>query len=255
MLFEVKSINLSFKKNQILNDISLDILSGELVGILGPNGSGKTSFLKILGNIINPNVGEILIDTKPLKSFSNKNLSQIISYLPQEIEMVWPLSVEQVISLGLIPYSYSKKISNLQKMNKLQEVMKELDLSKFSQINFKNLSTGEKARTMVARALISCPKIFLADEPIASLDPYYQLAIMDLLKSKAQQGLIVIVALHDLTHAGRYCDKLILLNKGSLIAYDEPVKVLTKENISKVYNVNIEKGDNNSFFVAPFQLK
>ena len=254
MLIKIESIHLSFKEQNILKNISIDIVSGELVGVLGPNGSGKTSFLKILGNLLKPIKGKVFIDEVPINTFSIKDLSKLISYLPQEIEVVWPLSVEQVISLGLIPYSFSQEFSQLLKIKKIKEIMYELNLEKFSKSNFNNLSTGEKARIMFARALVGEPKILLADEPVASLDPYYQLVILDLLKAKAKQGMSVIVALHDLTHAGQYCDKLMLLSNGNLLAYGEPEKVLTKKNISETYKINAEVGSGENFFVMPTKI-
>ncbi|MDC0074778.1 ABC transporter ATP-binding protein [Alphaproteobacteria bacterium] len=251
-IIKAKSIDFWFGKKKILNDINLSIKSGDLVGIVGPNGSGKTTLLKILANLIKSDIGNLCLYKQPYSSYSDKRISQLISYLPQEIEMNWPLSVYKTVELGLIPHL--DKISKLKKSQIITKVMEDLAIQNLSKDRLTELSTGEKSRVMLARALVFSESILIADEPISSLDPYYQLMILTLLKRKVSFGGVCIITIHDLTLAGRFCNYFIMLKQGKIISSGNRSDVLTKQNIKRAFAVDVNIRNNEDFEAIPSNM-
>ena len=217
-----------------LSDINCTLPSGKLIGIMGANGAGKSTLLKTIAGILPLKQGEIWFDAQPLNKMNPTEKSQHIAYLAQNTQIHWDLSVYDVIALGLVaPLPKEKERSKIQAFSKKFAVTHLLDKP------FQQLSGGEKARVQLARCCIKESPVLLVDEPIAPLDPYYQIDMMEQLKSLTPQHTCV-VAIHHLSLAYRFCDEVILLHQGKIAAYGETQAVLTAENLAKTFQIQAE---------------
>ena len=217
-----------------LTNISCQIPKGKLVGIMGANGAGKSTLLKSIAGILPLKQGEIWFDAQPLSKMNATEKSQHIAYLAQNTQIHWDLSVYDVIALGLAaPLPKEKERSKIQAFSEKFAVTHLLDKP------FQQLSGGEKARVQLARCCIKESPVLLVDEPIAPLDPYYQIDMMEQLKSLTPEHTCV-VAIHHLSLAYRFCDEVILLHQGKVVAYGETQAVLTAENLAKTFQIQAE---------------
>ena len=217
-----------------LTNISCQIPKGKLVGIMGANGAGKSTLLKSIAGILPLKQGEIWFDAQPLSKMNATEKSQHIAYLAQNTQIHWDLSVYDVIALGLAaPLPKEKERSKIQAFSEKFAVTHLLDKP------FQQLSGGEKARVQLARCCIKESPVLLVDEPIAPLDPYYQIDMMEQLQSLTPQHTCV-VAIHHLSLAYRFCDEVILLHQGKVVAYGETQAVLTAENLAKTFQIQAE---------------
>lgn len=230
--------NLKYKvlEKTILKEINFEVKYGEFLGIIGPNGAGKSTLLSIISGSLKYTKGEILINNKHLNQFSNIELARILAVVKSNENCdSFPISVYQYISLGRSPHqnwfgTFNKKDNII-----IENVIKEIQLENLIEKTFNVLSSGEKQRVQLARALAQEPKILLLDEPTSHLDINYQIEFMKLLKKITKNNVIVIVILHDLNLAAGFCDRLLLLNQGKLIKLDTPLEVLNEETLSYVY--------------------
>jgi iron complex transport system ATP-binding protein len=219
---------------QVLRDVMLTINPGEFVGLLGPNGAGKTTLLRaVLG--LQAYRGVVRINGYANLSALEK--SKLISYLPQEREIAWPLTVRKLVELGRLPYSGFFSGMCPDDYLVIEDAMRQMDVLSFSETPATQLSGGEKARVLLARALAQKAKLLLADEPTAGLDPAHQISLMKTFASHASDGESVLASLHDLGLAARWCTRLVLLVNGQIVADGEPAEVLTEANIRTHYQV------------------
>ena len=217
-----------------LTNISCQIPKGKLVGIMGANGAGKSTLLKSIAGILPLKQGEIWFDAQSLSKMNATEKSQHIAYLAQNTQIHWDLSVYDVIALGLAaPLPKEKERSKIQAFSKKFAVTHLLDKP------FQQLSGGEKARVQLARCSIKESPVLLVDEPIAPLDPYYQIDMMEQLKSLTPQH-TCIVAIHHLSLAYQFCDEIVLLEQGKLLAVGETKAVLNSENLAKAFHIRAE---------------
>lgn len=238
----LKVTNLSFgydKKRRILSDISLEIPQGEILGILGPNGTGKTTFIKCLNNIHTPDVGAVSYNGQCITDLRQKEIAKIIAYVPQYINNVFTMNVMDTVMMGRLPYTvkdYSQQDEEI-----VFSVIKKMHLKQFAFRNIKEMSGGERQRVFVARALAQQPKIIILDEPTSSLDLYNQLFILHTLTKLAKKNNItIIMTIHDLNLASMFCDKILMLKDTRIFAYGTPESILTAENIYAMYKVKTE---------------
>ncbi|MBK8185872.1 MAG: ABC transporter ATP-binding protein [Cellvibrio sp.] len=234
--------NVSLKKNQqtILSNIHLQISSGEFVGLIGPNGAGKSSLLKILAGLDSDFTGEVslLSENKlSLKKMHRLQRAQQIAWLAQQDVPTWPLSVQHLVSLGRLPWSKNISQSSPADLQAIDAAIEQTDLQLLRQRSVLELSGGELQRVLLARVFAGEQPIILVDEPISALDPYHQLHVMELLTEKSKQRGMVCAALHDLNLAAGFCNRLVLLNHGQIVASGQPAEVLTPENLRQVYGI------------------
>ena len=217
-----------------LKDINCTISKGKLVGIMGANGAGKSTLLKTIAGILPIKSGEIWFDDNRLTTMSAAQKSQQLAYLAQNTEIHWDLSVYDVIALGL-----PNPLNRAKEQEKVRSISETFSVSHLLEKSFRQLSGGEKARVQLARCCIKNAPLLLADEPIAALDPFYQIDIMEQLKSLTPSHTCV-VAIHHLSLAYKFCDEVILLNQGQIIANGEKTQVLTAENLAKAFGIQAE---------------
>lgn len=217
-----------------LKDIHCTISTGKLVGIMGANGAGKSTLLKTLAGILPIDKGEIWFDNNRLTTMSAVQKSQQLAYLAQNTEIHWDLSVYDVIALGL-----PNPLNRAKEQEKVRSISETFSVSHLLEKSFRQLSGGEKARVQLARCCIKNAPLLLADEPIAALDPFYQIDIMEQLKSLTPSHTCV-VAIHHLSLVYKFCDEVILLNQGQIIASGETTRVLTAENLANAFGIRVE---------------
>jgi iron complex transport system ATP-binding protein len=249
----VKDISVTFNGTPAVDGVSCDLSAGSLVGLIGPNGAGKTTLLRAIAQLI-PFEGRMLLDGEDLTAMSRAAIAKSISYLAQGHISHWPLQARNVVALGRQPHlSPWGRMSTTDK-NIIDDAMHRADVEQFAERNVLTLSGGERARVMLARALAVDANILLADEPVASLDPFHQLKIMELLKDLAGAGKTIIGVTHDLTLAARFCDQLILLAEGKMISHGGADDVLTDSKVADAYHVNmVRAAHDEQSYVLPWK--
>lgn len=212
-----------------LKTVDLTVQPGEMLGLIGPNGAGKTTLLHCLAGI-EPYRGDIHLHNTPLQQLTVQQRARQIGLLPQRCQSAWALSVRDIIGLGRLPWGDEPQTL-------VESVAHQTGVTQWLDKPVDKLSGGEQARVWLARVLAGEPQLLLADEPLASLDLYYQCRVLELLRRYAQDQQSIIVSLHDLSQAARYCDRLCLLHQGQIYAQGTPAQVLTVDNLRAVYQV------------------
>lgn len=236
----IRQLQASYGKQTALSIPELTLDGGQLVALAGPNGAGKSTLLKSLAAVVTAS-GEILLDGNPVAALSLRQRAKQIGYLPQGREVHWAMTVRDVVALGRLPHQ-DGFTQSAEDVAAIDEAMQITETTAFAERSSQSLSGGELARVLLARALAVQSPVLLCDEPTASLDPYHQHAIMQTLRDIAATGKLVIVVLHDLNLAMQYCDQVVLLNQGQLVAHGNPQTVLTAAQIQQVFAVDSHTG-------------
>ena len=236
----IRALHLSVRlgRHPAVSGVSAALEPGQLVGIIGPNGAGKSTLIRALLGLVRADGGAVSIDDTPIANLSRKDVARRVVYLPQGQTLHWPLLVERLVALGRMPH-----LGPLSRLSPEDEAMVDAALARADVLHLKGriateLSGGERARVLLARALAVGAPALIADEPLAALDPGHQLDVMDLLKGEARAGSLVVTVLHDLGMAARYCDRLLLMDKGRLVADGKPMEVLTEQRLAEVYGIS-----------------
>lgn len=214
-----------------LSDVSLDLAPGELLGVIGPNGSGKSTLLHALAGLLCPD-GEVAFEARPLRAIPPRERARRIGLMPQNGEIAWSLRVCDVVAMGRLPWQDEDA-------GAIDRAMALAGVAALAGRRVDELSGGEQARVWLARVLAGQPRLLLADEPIARLDLHYQCSVMDVLRDYAHAGQGVIVAIHDLGLAARYCDRLCLLHLGRVRSLGRPDEVLVAAVLAEVFGIAI----------------
>jgi len=225
-----------------LDRVSAAVETGELVGLIGPNGAGKTTLLRALAGLVSPAAGSVALDARPLDAIGRRDRARRLGYLPQDGTIHWALPVADVVLMGRLPHLGAWERPGDGDRAIAASAMAALDIADLAERPATRLSGGEKARVLLARALAGAPEILLADEPVAGLDPYHRLEVMEHLASLAASATGVVVVLHDLALAARFCRRLLLLDRGCIAAEGAPADVLTPERLASVYRVEAVRG-------------
>ncbi|WMS86083.1 ABC transporter ATP-binding protein [Pleionea litopenaei] len=219
----------------ILNDLSFAIGQGEFVGLIGPNGAGKSSLLRCLYRKITPTRGTLAFQQKSLAEYSRQQLAQKVAVVLQEPPNQFELTVFDVIAMGLTPHKGLLDFDTSDDRDRVVKACKQVDLNDKLEQNFNSLSGGEKQRAMIARAIVQQPQVLLMDEPTNHLDIRHQLEVLHLARSLK---ITVIVSIHDLNLAAAFCDRLILLDHGRIVADGDKQQVLCEKHIADVFGVS-----------------
>jgi iron complex transport system ATP-binding protein len=238
----------------ILRGIDFTVRSGGIVGLIGPNGAGKSTLIRAIAHLLRPVDGRIAIDGVDIASFDRRALAQRIAYLPQGHVVHWPLDVYHVVALGRLPHLSPMARVSEKDHGIVRRAMERTDVTAFAHRTVTTLSGGERARVMLARALAVETPILLVDEPVASLDPFHQLQVMELLRGIAEEGRLVIAVLHDLPLAARFCTRLLLLEGGRLVADGSPAEVLARQHLRDAYAIEgVYGAEQGESYVLPWR--
>lgn len=237
-LLHVSRLDVSLGSKKVLNGIELEAANGEFIGLIGPNGAGKSTLLKSILGLV-PSSGEIELDGKAFGQLSAVQRARIAAYVPQDREIGWGISVERLVMLGRMPHKSAFAGADAKDSLVVDEAIRRMDIEAFRHRSALELSGGEKARVLIARALAQQAPLLLADEPTAGLDPAHQIGLMQSFASLAKDGATVIASTHDLALAARWCTRLVLLHGGRIVADGTPANVLTRENLRRVFGVEV----------------
>lgn len=234
---EVRDIEVSFGDLNVLKGISLQMEKGRFYGILGPNGSGKTTLLKSMARALRPQKGAIYVNGEDISRMKARELSKKIACLYQSTGIACDYPVMDVVLMGRYPYIKRFQTESAKDWEIAKKAMIASNVWHLKDRRINEISGGERQRVFIARALVQETDIVLLDEPISHLDIQHQIEILELVGKMAREGKTIIAVLHDLNFASMYCDHLIMLKDGKVIAQGEPQKVLTEETVNKVYGV------------------
>ncbi|MCX5441720.1 MULTISPECIES: ABC transporter ATP-binding protein [unclassified Streptomyces] len=218
----------------ILDGVSVHPAPGGITGLIGPNGSGKTTLLRLLAGILTPQAGVVTLDGSPLSAVRRRDFARRVAVVEQQADTQVELTVEDVVRLGRVPHRKAWMPPSAQDEEAVRSALARTDLTDRAHRHWHTLSGGERQRVQIARALAQRPRELLLDEPTNHLDIQHQLDLLDLL---AELRLTSVIALHDLNLAAMYCDQLVVLRQGRVIAAGAPCDVLTEELIARVYGV------------------
>lgn len=210
----------------VLDHATLSVAPGEFIGLIGPNGAGKTTLMRAMLGLIGASGHSDLAATPPQKR------AALAAWLPQQREAAWPISVERLVMLGRIPHRRPNADEDL-----VSKSIDRMGLQLLRQRPATELSGGELARALIARALAQNTPMLMADEPIAGLDPAYQIATMQLFRALADEGRSVIASLHDLGLAARHCTRLVMMDGGRIVADGVPQDVLTADLLARTFGI------------------
>ncbi len=227
-------LNWSADGHAILSRISFELAEHEMLGLIGPNGSGKSSLLRCLYAFIKPDSGKITLFGKPLAGYSAGELAKSVAVVQQDTPSRLDITTGQLVMLGLTPYKSFLSLTDERDRAQVSSALAKVDLTRKARQKFHSLSGGEKQRALIARAVVQRPKLLILDEPTNHLDIRYQIQILELVKSL---NITVMASIHDLNLAGSLCDKLLMLEQGSVSAAGTPAEVLTEKRISDVFGV------------------
>ncbi|MEV5376745.1 ABC transporter ATP-binding protein [Streptomyces nondiastaticus] len=237
MRITAEELSWSAAGTPVVRGVSADIAPGETVGLLGPNGSGKSSLLRCLAGLRAPDTGAVRYDGEPVRGWSARRIARRVAFAAQDPGADSDLRVADVVGLGRTPFRDRRHGPDATDRAVVAAALERVGLTALAGRSWRALSGGERQRAHIARALAQQPYALLLDEPTNHLDVRHQLELMELLTGTGQT---VLVALHDLSLAARYCDRLLLLHHGRLVASGTPAAVLTAERLAEVFEVDAE---------------
>ncbi|MFC2033858.1 ABC transporter ATP-binding protein [Chloroflexota bacterium] len=233
---EMKKIQLGYGRKTILNNISLKIMPGEVVGLIGSNGSGKSTIIKAISRVLNPSSGKIFIDGTDINQIPRRTFARQLGVVPQIPLLPSAFTAFEIVLMGRNPHLGLLQYEGPEELDIAWQAMKKTGTEKLAERRVNELSGGEIQCLLIARVLTQETKIILLDEPTANLDIGRQGEILNLIKKSClEDNLTVLAALHDLNLATQYCDRLVLINNGQVHAEGTPQEVITNENIKTVY--------------------
>ncbi|MEM1681141.1 MAG: ABC transporter ATP-binding protein [Sulfolobales archaeon] len=233
----IRDVKVYYRSVRALDGVSLDVRNGEILSVIGPNGAGKTTLLRVINGVLKPLMGVVYVDGKSLNEIPRKELARKIGTVPQRIYDLGMLTVYDFVMTGRRPYI--DLIPSKTDEEKVHEALKTVNALHLSERTLEELSSGELQRVIIARALAGEPDVLLLDEPTSNLDLKHQVEVLNIIKSLRSKGLIIIMAIHDLTQAFRISDKVLLLKNGKVFTVGKPDDVLNPEILSKIYGIPI----------------
>jgi len=237
MMLSTHNVCWSVGNIEILRDVSLAVKEGEFLGIIGPNGSGKTSLLSLLSGVRRSRSGEVTLGDAPIHKLKRREIARILALVEQQAGTTDRITARQAVELGRTPYlgalsPWSEKDDAI-----VERALSDVDMLHLAERCWHTLSGGERQRVHIARALAQEPQVLLLDEPTNHLDIGHQIGLLDLV---SRQKLTVVAALHDLNHAAMFCDRIAVMDKGQLVTLGTPRDVLRTECIRKVFGVEVD---------------
>ena len=239
-IVEVIDLTFSYEDNKVLDKINFAVKDQEIFAILGPNGSGKSTLARLLSNFLEIEQGEIYLANKALSTYQQKELTTKLAVLPQQQSVGFDFTVEEIVSMGRRPYLKNWQGLTSEDQQVIDYCLELTNTAQFAERRINSLSGGEKQRVFLAQTLAQEPEVLVLDEPTSELDINYQLEIFSLLKDLQQQGITIIVIMHNLNLASQYCDRLALLGQKKIKEIGTPKEVITEANIKDVYGCKVD---------------
>lgn len=239
MRMRIEDLRFSYRDKPVLDGITLDIIPGEVIGIIGPNGCGKTTLLKHLNRNLDPSVGRVLLNEEDIKDMHKSDIAKHVASVPQSNEIHFSFTVRDIVTMGRMPFLGKFQGESSDDVRKVDEAMLKTNILGFADRYINTMSGGERQRVIIARALAQTPEIMLLDEPTLHLDISNQFDVLELVRKLSDDdGLTVIIVSHDLPMVVRYCDRIVMLKDHKIFAVGTPEEVLTPANMKEIFNVN-----------------
>ena len=250
--YEIESVRFRYHAESsagadwILDDVGFQVKTGEVLGIVGPNGSGKTSLLKILANVLSPRQGTLRLFGNDLATLTQHNMARLVAYVPQDTQQSFPFTVAETVMMGRFAqrrrtvWSGGFGWEDEMDIAVAAQAMATVDIAHLAQRLVPDLSGGERQRTVIARALAQSPMVLLLDEPTAFLDLPHQIDICRVIRQfKEERGLTIVLVSHDLNLVSQYCDRILLLDHGRVVRLGCPEEVIEPEALEAVYRCRV----------------
>lgn len=237
MRLEFSAVDFGYQGRPALAQIGLEAGGGELVALVGPNGAGKSSLLRLCAGLLDADRGEVMLDGASIHDMPALQRARRIAYLPPDGASAWPMPVRRIVALGRVPHLKPLRRLSAEDEAAIDSALGRAGIAELADRPFDQLSSGERARVLLARALATRADLILLDEPTAALDPRHQLGVMEILRAEAGRGALVIVAAHALDLVARYADRAILMQAGRVIADAPPAESLSQARIAEVFGV------------------
>ena len=241
-LLRIKDLNMDFEGFHALTEIDLELEKGLLVGLIGPNGCGKSTMLKCISKIHEPTSGEISVDGTDISSMKPIEAARLVASVPAESGPTFGLSVMDMVMLGRYPFVDKIWWENPEDERMARKALQTFGIDHLRRKRVSLLSSGERQRAMIAKAYVQEPKLMLVDEPTSHLDMKYKLQVMEYLQSMAKADMTVMVAEHDISLMARYCDLCIIMKNGKIVTIGDPKEVIDEDLIRDVYEVDSRVG-------------
>ncbi len=232
------NISISYGDHHVIEEFSLAVDQGGFIGILGPNGCGKTTFLRALSRILKPDLGAVFIEGLKAESYDSRTLAKTIGCVGQETDVAFPFTVREIVLMGRYPHIGKLAPFSANDLAIADEAMKTTNTLHLAERLITEVSGGERQRVLIARTLTQQPKILLLDEPTSHLDINHQIEIMDLIRDLAPR-ITIIGVFHDLNLASYFCDRIVLMKEGKILTVGTPAEVLTPEKIRESFSVRM----------------
>ncbi len=245
-ILEFEHVSFSYRGGKpFINDTSFSVKNSEFIGLLGANGSGKSTILKLASGILKASRGRINLWGKPIQFYKNKDRAKLLSYLPQILDMNIPFTVREIVTMGLYPYEIPPALT-------VNDAIEIVGLTDNMESLITNLSGGERRRVYIAMTLLQGSGLVLLDEPLANLDIKYQIELIRLLRGlQENRDITVVMALHDINIALQF-EKIMLLKEGEILGIGNPETVLTRDLLGEAFDVNLEikKQDSGEAYIS-----
>jgi iron complex transport system ATP-binding protein len=239
-VLSAQGLSVGYLERKVVNDLSLSIEKGHIAALVGPNGSGKSTLLKALARLLKPSSGAILLDGKAIHSLSTTQVAQQLAILPQGPDAPHGLTVRELVEQGRYPHVGALRMLREQDHATITQALELTNMTEFAHRPLDGLSGGERQRAWIALTLAQATPLLLLDEPTTFLDIGHQLEVLELVRGlNRERGMTIVLVLHDLNQAARYADRMIVLNKGAVVADGSPQSVLTPDLLASVFNVRV----------------
>jgi len=233
----LEAVTLRRGSRRVLGDISVTFAAGRLTAIIGPNGAGKSTMLTVAAGLLSPDSGTVRLGDDLLGALPKQQLAVRRAYLPQRAQVEWPISVERVVALGMLPQLPAFGGLPDAFRPAIDAALEACDLHDLRYRKATTLSGGELARAMLARAIVGDPELLIVDEPTADLDPRHGIDAARRLRARADAGRTIIVAIHDLDLALRFADDIVAIRDGKLLAAGPVAEVMTEQMLAELFDV------------------
>ena len=239
MSLSVQHLSFSYGARRVLQDVSLDVAPGTFCALLGPNGSGKSTLVKAIAGVHRAQSGTVAVEGRRTSSLGRRELAKVVGYVPQAGDAPFDLTVREAVMLGRTPhFGIAPRAED---RARVEDAIARMGLEDIAERSMSELSGGQAQRALIARALAQDTRVLLLDEPTSALDLRYQIETLQLVRQiTREEGISALIAIHDLNHAARYCDQIVVLHGGRLVADGSPAEALQASVLRTVYEVDVQ---------------
>ncbi|MFL0456286.1 ABC transporter ATP-binding protein [Brachybacterium paraconglomeratum] len=239
MSLSVQHLSFSYGPRRILEDVTFEVAPGAFCALLGPNGSGKSTLVKAIAGVHRAKSGTVTVEGRETSSLGRRELATVVGYVPQAGDAPFDLTVREAVMLGRTPhFGIAPRAED---RAKVEDAIARMGLGDIAERSMSELSGGQAQRALIARALAQDTRVLLLDEPTSALDLRYQIETLQLVRQITREERIsALIAIHDLNHAARYCDQIVVLHGGRLVADGSPAEALRAPVLRSVYEVDVE---------------